>query len=64
MRFPGCVTYVISALVSREQFWIATTIAVISMLLLELKDYLESLSTEIPAAEILTLHQSFCCSPL
>jgi uncharacterized membrane protein (DUF4010 family) len=50
----GLVTYVIGALVSREQFWIATTIAVISMLLLELKEFLESLTTKIPAVEILT----------
>ena len=50
----GLVTYVIGALVSRDRFWIATTIAVISMLLLELKEYLENLSTEIPAVEILT----------
>lgn len=53
-EISGLVTYVIGALVSRDQFWIATTIAVISMLLLELKEYLEGLSTEIPAIEILT----------
>jgi len=50
----GLVTYVIGALVSRDQFWIATTIAVISMLLLELKEFLENLTTKIPAVEILT----------
>ena len=50
----GLVTYVIGALVSREQFWIATTIAVLSMLLLELKVFLENLTTRIPAVEILT----------
>jgi uncharacterized membrane protein (DUF4010 family) len=50
----GLLTYVIGALVSREQFWIATTIAVISMLLLELKEFLENLTTKIPALEILT----------
>lgn len=50
----GLITYVIGALVSREQFWIATTIAVIAMLLLELKEFLENLTTKIPAAEILT----------
>lgn len=50
----GLVTYVIGALVSREQFWIATTIAVISMLLLELKEFLENLTSKIPAVEILT----------
>jgi uncharacterized membrane protein (DUF4010 family) len=50
----GLVTYVIGALVSRDQLWIATTIAVISMLLLELKEFLENLTTKIPATEILT----------
>jgi uncharacterized membrane protein (DUF4010 family) len=50
----GLITYVIGALVSRDQLWIATTIAVISMLLLELKEFLENLTTKIPAAEILT----------
>jgi len=53
-EISGLVTYVIGALVSREQFWIATTIAVISMLLLELKEFLENLTTKIPAVEILT----------
>jgi uncharacterized membrane protein (DUF4010 family) len=50
----GLVTYMIGALVSRDQLWIATTIAVISMLLLELKEFLENLSKTIPAVEILT----------
>ncbi len=53
-EISGLVTYVVGALVSRDQFWIATTIAVLSMLLLELKDFLENLSTKIPAVEILT----------
>lgn len=50
----GLVTYVIGALVSRDQLWIATTIAVVSMLLLELKEFLENLTARIPAVEILT----------
>jgi uncharacterized membrane protein (DUF4010 family) len=50
----GLITYVIGALVSRDQFWIATTIAIVSMLLLELKEFLENLTTRIPAVEILT----------
>lgn len=50
----GLVTYVIGALVSRDELWIATTIAVISMLLLELKEFLENLTARIPAIEILT----------
>ena len=44
----------IGALVSRDQWWIATTIAVLSMLLLELKEFLENLTTKIPGIEILT----------
>lgn len=50
----GLVTYVIGALVSRDELWIATTIAVLSMLLLELKEFLENLTVRIPAIEILT----------
>lgn len=48
----GLVTYVVGALVSRDQYWIATTLAILSILLLELKEFLESLSTKIPATEI------------
>ena len=53
-EMAGLITYVVGALVSRDQFWIATTLAVLSILLLELKEFLESLSTKIPAAEIFT----------
>jgi uncharacterized membrane protein (DUF4010 family) len=53
-EISGLITYVIGALVSRDQFWIATTIAIVSMLLLELKEFLENLTAKIPAVEILT----------
>jgi uncharacterized membrane protein (DUF4010 family) len=53
-EISGLVTYVVGALASRDQLWIATTLAVLSILLLELKVFLESLSTKIPATEILT----------
>jgi uncharacterized membrane protein (DUF4010 family) len=53
-ELSGLATYVIGALVSRDQFWIATTLAILAMLLLELKDFLETLATKIPAAEIFT----------
>lgn len=53
-EISGLVTYVIGALAARDQLWIATTIAVISMLLLELKEFLENLTAKIPALEILT----------
>lgn len=53
-ELSGLTTYVVGALVSRDQFWIATTLAILSMLLLELKDFLENLATKIPGPEIFT----------
>jgi uncharacterized membrane protein (DUF4010 family) len=53
-EMSGLITYVVGALVSRDQLWIATTLAVLSILLLELKEFLENLSTKIPGAEIFT----------
>jgi len=53
-ELSGLVTYVIGALVARDQFWIASTLAIVSMLLLELKDFLENLATKIPGQEIFT----------
>lgn len=48
------VTYLLGALVYHEHLWIATTIAVISMFLLELKVTLEGLTQRVPPAEIFT----------
>jgi uncharacterized membrane protein (DUF4010 family) len=53
-ELSGLTTYVIGALVSRDQFWIATTLAILAMLLLELKEFLENLATKIPSEEIFT----------
>jgi uncharacterized membrane protein (DUF4010 family) len=53
-ELSGLTTYVVGVLVSRDQFWIATTLAILSMLLLELKDFLENLATKIPGEEIFT----------
>jgi uncharacterized membrane protein (DUF4010 family) len=53
-EMSGLTTYLIGALVYREQYWIATTIAVASMLLLELKSGLEGLTKRIAPEEILT----------
>jgi len=53
-EMSGLTTYVVGALVYHEQFWIATTISVASMLLLELKVVLESLTKRIAPEEILT----------
>jgi uncharacterized membrane protein (DUF4010 family) len=53
-EMSGLTTYLVGALVYREQFWIATTVTVASMLLLEFKAVLEGLSKRIAAEEILT----------
>ncbi len=53
-EMSALTTYVAAALVYREQFWIATTITVASMLLLELKSTLEGLTQRIAPEEILT----------
>jgi uncharacterized membrane protein (DUF4010 family) len=53
-ELSGLATYVIGVLVFRDQFWIAATLAILSMLLLELKDFLENLATKIPGQEIFT----------
>jgi uncharacterized membrane protein (DUF4010 family) len=53
-ELSALTTYVAAALVYREQFWIATTFTVASMLLLELKSALEGLTQRIAQEEILT----------
>jgi uncharacterized membrane protein (DUF4010 family) len=53
-EISGLLTYLIGALVFKEQYWIATTLAVAAILLLELKAALESLTTRIAPDEILT----------
>jgi len=53
-EMSALATYVVGALVARDQLWVATTLAILSILLLELKEFLESLSTKIPTVEILT----------
>ncbi len=53
-EMSALVTYLAAALVWRGEFWIATTLTVASMLLLELKAALEGLSKKIPPQEVLT----------
>jgi uncharacterized membrane protein (DUF4010 family) len=53
-EMSGLTTYVVGALVSQGHFWIAGALGVLSVLLLELKTFLEGLSQKIPAAEIFT----------
>lgn len=51
-EMSALATYLIGALVSHEQFWIATTLAVASMILLELKTVLEGLAKRIAPEDI------------
>ena len=52
-EMSALTTYIAAALVYREQFWIATTLTVASMLLLELKTSLEGLTQRLAPEEIL-----------
>ena len=53
-EISGLTTYVLGALVCNGYFWIAATIAVVSLFLLELKGVLEGLSKRLAPHEILT----------
>jgi uncharacterized membrane protein (DUF4010 family) len=53
-ELSALTTYVVGALVSQGHFWVAGTLTVLSLLLLELKVFLEGLSRRIPATEIFT----------
>jgi len=53
-EMSGLTTYLIGALVHAGHFWEATTLAVISLLLLELKVALETLARKAAPGEILT----------
>ncbi len=53
-EMSGLATYLVGALVYFDHFWIATTLAVASALLLELKAALDGLTKRISSVEILT----------
>ncbi len=53
-ELSGLVTYVIGTLVSHEKYWVATTIALLGVALLELKTTLENFTKRVPGEEILT----------
>jgi uncharacterized membrane protein (DUF4010 family) len=50
----GLLTFLLGAVVYQGHYWIATTLVVVGVLLLELKVVLEGLAKRIPPAEILT----------
>jgi uncharacterized membrane protein (DUF4010 family) len=53
-ELSGLVTYLVGSLIFHDYFWIATTLTVSSLLLLELKGFLEGLTKRIDGGEILT----------
>lgn len=53
-EMSGLATFLVGALICDSHFWIATTLAVASLLLLDLKVALEKLATSIAPHEILT----------
>jgi uncharacterized membrane protein (DUF4010 family) len=53
-EMAGLITYVVGALVFQRYFWIATTIAVVTMLLLQMKGALEGLTRRIAPNDVFT----------
>ncbi len=53
-EMSGLATYLVGPLVYHEQYWMATTLTVASVILLELKAGLESLARRIAPSDILT----------
>ncbi len=53
-EMSGLTTYLVGAFIYHEMFWIATALTVASLLLLELKEGLESLAKRIESTDILT----------
>ncbi len=53
-EISALITFALGGLIFRNFFWVASTLVVFSLLLLELKIWLERISQKIPADEILT----------
>ncbi|MGO8813642.1 MAG: MgtC/SapB family protein [Terriglobia bacterium] len=53
-ELSGLATDVIGALIWREEYWVATTLAVLGVALLELKSALQNFTKRVPGDEILT----------
>jgi uncharacterized membrane protein (DUF4010 family) len=53
-ELSGLVTYVVGGLVSAEKYWVAVTLTVLTVALLELKTVLERLAERVPGDQILT----------
>jgi uncharacterized membrane protein (DUF4010 family) len=56
-EMSGLATYAVGGLVAHDMFWTASTVAVVSVLLLELKQALEGLTKRVGSEELATLSQ-------
>jgi len=56
-EMSGLATYLVAGLVYQDQYWMAATIAVVSVLLLDLKKALEGLTHRVASGEIATVAQ-------
>jgi uncharacterized membrane protein (DUF4010 family) len=56
-EMSGLVVYLVAGLVFRQMYWMAATLAVVSVLLLELKKGLEGLTRHVASGEIATVAQ-------
>ncbi|RMF27826.1 MAG: MgtC/SapB family protein [Cyanobacteria bacterium J083] len=54
-EMAGLATYIVGALVYHEHFWVASTLAIASVILLELKSFLQGLARRFSEDDILTL---------
>jgi uncharacterized membrane protein (DUF4010 family) len=53
-EMAGLATYIVGALVYHEHFWVASSLAIASLILLELKSFLEGLAYRFSEEDILT----------
>jgi uncharacterized membrane protein (DUF4010 family) len=53
-ELSGLYTFAVGVLVYKEDYWVATTLVVMAVFLLELKKGLEGVATKIPAEEVYT----------
>lgn len=56
-EFTGLLTFLLGPLVARGDYWIATALVVVCVLLLEFKAGLEALSRRLPSQEVVTFTQ-------
>lgn len=56
-EFTGLLTFLLGPLIARGDYWIATALVVLCVLLLEFRTALEALSTRLPAQEVVTFAQ-------